>query len=131
MSNDLKWSCHISEIPRKVTTRLYFLKQLKRAGVATKELVTFYTTCICPVMQYSCSVCHINSLPNYLSDDLEFLQERAMRISHPFVNPEHKLHKFLAKLNKGNFNIRNTRKYHVHIRKNHVHIIVIVQNLLL
>ena len=83
ISNDL--NCHINEISRMVSTRLYFLKQLKRAGVASKELVTFYTVCIRPIMEYACPVYH-NSLPSYLSDELESLQKRAMRIIHPFVN---------------------------------------------
>ena len=39
----------------------------------------FYTTCIKPLTEYACQVYH-NSLPNYLSDDLEWLQKRAMRI---------------------------------------------------
>ena len=58
---------------------------MRRAGVASKELVTFYTVCIRPIMEYACSVYH-NSLPSYLSDELESLQKRAMRIIHPFVN---------------------------------------------
>ena len=36
-------------------------------------------TCIRPLTEYSCLVYH-NSLTNYLSDDLERLQKRAMRI---------------------------------------------------
>ena len=98
-------------------------------------------------MEYACPIYH-NSLPSYLSDELESLQKRAMRIIHPFVNyrdalelanletvynrrrarttklfqefgkkPEHKLHRFLPKLNKCNFNLRNTRKYHVPVCK--------------
>ena len=82
ITSDLKWNHHISEISRKVSKRLYFLKQLKRARVATKDLVIFYITCIRPTMEYACPVYH-NSLPNYLSDELESLQKRAMRIIFP------------------------------------------------
>ena len=88
-------------------------------------------------MEYACPVYH-NSMPSYLSDQLESLQKRAMRIIHLFVEyrgalelanletaydrreaqttkffqevskkPEHKLHRFLPKLNKCNFNLRN------------------------
>ena len=36
ISNYLKWNCFdVSEISQKVSTRLYFLKQLKRASVET------------------------------------------------------------------------------------------------
>ena len=48
ISNDLKWNCHASEISRKVSTRLFFLKQLKRANVEIQDLVTFYVTCLRP-----------------------------------------------------------------------------------
>jgi len=41
ISKDLKWNCHVSEISCKVSARFYFLKQLKGASVATKELVTW------------------------------------------------------------------------------------------
>ena len=79
---DLKWNRHVSEIVRKVSTRLYFLRQLKRANVPTKEvkeLLTFYVTCIRPITEYACPVFH-NGLPQYLADDLERLQKRALRI---------------------------------------------------
>ena len=59
ISKDLKWNCHVSEISRKVSARLYLLKQLKRACVATEELITFYTTCIRPVIEYASPVFHI------------------------------------------------------------------------
>ena len=77
-----KWNVHISETVRKVSSRLYCLRQLKRAKIATKELITFYKTCIGPVSEYACQVNH-NSLPKYLSDDLERLQKRALRIILP------------------------------------------------
>ena len=42
----LKWNCHVSKIVKKASTRLYFLKQLKRAKVAEEELVIYYITYI-------------------------------------------------------------------------------------
>lgn len=82
ITNDLKWNTHLSEITRKVSSRLYFLRQLKRARVDSNELLTFYMTCIRPVAEYACPVFH-NSLPKYLSDELENLQKRAFRIIYP------------------------------------------------
>ena len=73
ISCDPKWNVHISETVRKVSSRLYCQRQLKRAKIATKELITFYKTLIRPVSEYACQVYH-NSLPKYLSDDLERLQ---------------------------------------------------------
>ena len=46
------------------------------------SLHDLYITCIRPVTEYACQVYH-NSLPNYLSNDLERLQKRAMRMIHP------------------------------------------------
>ena len=46
ISHDLKWNMHTSELSRKCSSRLYFLRQLKRSGVAPSELVLFYMTCI-------------------------------------------------------------------------------------
>ena len=37
ISSDLRWNCHVSEISRKFSSRLYFLRQLKRASIPTKE----------------------------------------------------------------------------------------------
>ena len=66
-------------ICKKVAARLYFLRQLKRAKVPANDLLSFYTTCIRPVAEYACPVFH-TTLPQYLSDQLERLQKRALRI---------------------------------------------------
>ena len=46
------------------------------------DLILFYSTCIRPVIEYACQAFH-DSLPKYLSDDLERLQKRAFRIIFP------------------------------------------------
>ena len=38
ISSDLKWNFHVSEITKKAVPRFYFLRQLKRAAIPTKEL---------------------------------------------------------------------------------------------
>ena len=43
------------------------------------DLLSFYTTCIRPVAEYAGPVFH-TTLPQYLSDQLERLQKRALRI---------------------------------------------------
>ena len=82
ISSDLKWNAHVLELVRKVSTRLYFLRQLKRSHVATKELLLFYITCIRSTLEYGSPVFH-RALPSYLSEDLERLQKRAMKIIYP------------------------------------------------
>ncbi len=73
ISDDLKWNSHVKNICKKASIRLYLLRQLKRANGPSKDLVLFYVTCIRPVVSYACEVFH-DSLPAYLSDDLERLQ---------------------------------------------------------
>jgi len=60
---NLSWSVHINRITSKASKRLYFLKQLKRAGVPQNRLLHFYTAVIRPVREYSAPVWHhlINS----------------------------------------------------------------------
>ena len=79
ISNDLKWNVHVEMICKKVPVSLYFLRQLKRAKVPANDLLSFYSTCIRPVAEYACPVFH-TALPQYLSDQLERLQKRALRM---------------------------------------------------
>ena len=84
------WECsyfnNFYDICNKVAPHLYFLRQLKHAKVATNDLLSFYTTCIRPVAEYACPVFHttlrqyLSIKKKYLSDQLERLQKRAVRI---------------------------------------------------
>ena len=48
----------VEAITSKATQRLYFLKQLKRAGVPHTQLLDFYITVIRPVLDYAVPVWH-------------------------------------------------------------------------
>ena len=91
ISSDLRWNCHVAEISKKVATRLYFLKQLKRANIPAKDLLIFYLTCIRPVTEYACPVFH-NAQTAYLSAELKQLQKPAMRVIFLFVPYSDALH---------------------------------------
>ena len=82
ISNNLKWNNHISELVRKAAPHLYYLRQLKRSWIALKELLLFYTTCIHSTLEYASLVFH-RTLSEYLNDDLERVQRRALRIETP------------------------------------------------
>ena len=69
---------------------LILLRQLKRTKLPSNNLLLFYVTCIRPVAEYACEVFH-DSLPKYLSDDLEKLQRRACRIILPGYSYENAL----------------------------------------
>ncbi|PFX27209.1 RNA-directed DNA polymerase from mobile element jockey [Stylophora pistillata] len=82
VSDNLRWNAHVESICKKAAKRLYFLKQLKRAKVPSEDMLLFYTTCIRPVLEYACPVFH-HSLPQYLSNEMERLQKRALRMIQP------------------------------------------------
>lgn len=52
ISHDLKWNMHTSELIRKCSSRLYFLRQLKRSGVAPSELVNWNTQVLYSIVLY-------------------------------------------------------------------------------
>ena len=80
VSGDIKWNVQVSELVRKVSARLYFLRQLKKAH--TRQLFLFYITCFCSIIEYGSPVFHC-TLPSCLSEDLERLQKCAMKIIYP------------------------------------------------
>ena len=76
-------------VGKKVSTRLHFLCQLKRARIHPSDLLTFYKTKTyvrpgivmehaCPVFQYSLAI--------YRSEEFKELQRRAFRIIFPTLS---------------------------------------------
>ena len=82
ISVDLKWNTHITHIVSKASKRLYFPCLLKRFGVDRSSLLTVFTTCIRPVLEYGCQVWSYG-ITQYLSDEIERIQKRALKIIHP------------------------------------------------
>ena len=80
-SRDLKWSDHIDIICSKASSRIHFLKQLKRSGVPTADLLGLhhYVSVIRPTLEYACPVWH-SSITSEQSDTLENMQKRALRV---------------------------------------------------
>lgn len=83
VSQDLKWNAHVQHIVLKASKRIYLLKELKRASIPAADLLTFYTSCIRPVLEYACVVYH-HALPAYLVDDIEYIQKRCLRIIYSY-----------------------------------------------
>ncbi|KXJ15149.1 hypothetical protein AC249_AIPGENE11276 [Exaiptasia diaphana] len=71
-------------------SRLYQLRQLKRANAVPDQLMCFYKTCIRPVTEYAFQTFH-DGLPRYLSEELETIQRRALKIISPALNYEQAL----------------------------------------
>jgi len=85
ISNDLKWAQHVNVISLKATFRLYFLKQLKRAGAGAGDLLCFYNTIVRPVLEYASPVWH-SSFTAAQTESLESLQKRTIRIIYPYLD---------------------------------------------
>ena len=81
IDSSLSWSIHIDHIIKKATTRLHFLKQLKRAGLSNSHLLHFYTTVIRPVLEYCAPAWHY-ALTKAQSESLEAIHKRAIHITH-------------------------------------------------
>ncbi|KAK2160341.1 hypothetical protein NP493_1654g01058 [Ridgeia piscesae] len=82
ISQDLTWNKHVDNIVKKAGKRLYMLYQLKRAGITQKDLVSVYISVVRPVLEYACPVWHTN-LPQYLSDNIEVIQKKALKCIFP------------------------------------------------
>ena len=82
ISEDLKRVLHTDFICKKAAKRLHALRLLKRFSIPSSKLVRVLNTCIQPVLEYACHVWH-HSLPKYLSDQIERIQRRALRIIFP------------------------------------------------
>lgn len=83
--DDLKWNDHIDNVTVKASQRVYLLKQLNRADIDCISLLQFYCACIKSVLEYACQSFH-SSLPAYLSDQLERILKRSLRIIYPDVS---------------------------------------------
>ena len=53
VSNNLTWNEHVDAVTKKTTKRIYFMRVLKRAGVAPKELVHIYLASIRSIIEYT------------------------------------------------------------------------------
>ena len=66
------------------------LRLLKRTDACIDTLITVYTTIIRPVLEYACQVWHYN-IQQYLCEDIEKIQKRALRIILPLQKYDEEL----------------------------------------
>ena len=90
------------QLPLKpVNVFTFFLKQLKRAGVPTDQLVHFYVAVIRPVLEYFTPVWHYD-ITHTQTEQIESIQKRAIRIIFPLtreISYPYALSLFAANLN--------------------------------
>jgi hypothetical protein len=79
---DLNWQLHVESICSKAGSRLYYLKQLKRAGLPSNRLRLWYLSVVRPVLEYCSAVWH-HGLTKAQSEKIESIQRRALRIIFP------------------------------------------------
>ena len=85
IQSNLKWDLHINEVVAKASKRLHILCVLKRGGVPPADLLKVYFALIRSVLEYCCPVWH-NALPVKLSDSIDRVQKRALRIIFPALH---------------------------------------------
>ena len=81
MSN-LSWEDHIANLVSKASRRLHLLRELKRAGLSTKYLLTCYFSIIRSTTVYACQV-FSTALTSEQSHTVETIQRRAVQIIPP------------------------------------------------
>ena len=83
ISNDLSWATHCECVVKKANRHLYATRQLKKCGVPQGNLVSIYCSIVRSILE-NVSVVFAN-LPEYLSQDLERIQRRALAIIFPLA----------------------------------------------
>ena len=79
IDNNLKWTSHTAYIYSKASSRLYFMKLLKRSDAWVDDMLHFFKTVIRFLLEYACPVWH-TCLTHEQSDQTESIQRRALKI---------------------------------------------------
>ena len=85
IQNNLKWNNHIESIVAKASKRLHILGVLCWGGIEITDLITIYAALIWSLPEYCCVVWH-HALPFYLSQEVECIQKRALKIIVPALS---------------------------------------------
>ena len=86
LTNNLKWQGQIDYVCGKGSSRLYFLRMLRQAGVDPKDIVAIYMALICSILEYACQVWHTGQTAQQ-SNQLELVQHSALRVAYTY--PDH------------------------------------------
>ena len=76
IDSNLKWNTHVNYICAKASSRLYFLKQLRKCSTSIGDMLHFYTAVIRPVLEYACPVWS-SSITKEQSSHIKAVQRRA------------------------------------------------------
>ena len=81
ISDNLKWNNHVDYIYKKASKRLHSLRVLYRAGIGKTSILKVYLTIVRPILEYAVPVWQ--SIPEWLSDKIVSIQQRALNIIFP------------------------------------------------
>ena len=107
MSN-LSWEDHIANLVSKASRRLHLLRELKRAVLSTKDLLTCYFSIVRSTSEYTCQVWY-TTLTNEQSHADESIQRRNMQITLPHKTYEALHDHRLVTLQQGRTELCNIR----------------------
>ena len=79
LSHDINWQAHTDAIITKASSRVYFLKILKKSGLQSHQLQHFYLSVIRPILEYCSPIWH-HGLTKAQAKSLEAIQRRTLRI---------------------------------------------------
>ena len=80
INNELQWNNHADFILKKAS-KLYSLRILCRVGVAQDNILKVFLSTVRPVLEYAVPVWQ--AIVDYLSDVIEGVQKRALRLIYP------------------------------------------------
>ena len=112
MSN-LSWEDHIANLVSKASRRLHLLRELKRADLSAKDLLTCYYSFVRSTTEYACQVW---SYDEALHDHrLVTLQQRrnelCNRLFKDIQNSSHRLNSLLPLQHNPGYQLRHSKKY--------------------
>ena len=106
-NENLKWNCNVDYIIAKASKKLYALGLLKIAGV--QDMLKVFRSSVISVLEYAVQVWQ--DIPDYLSDRIETVQKRALKI----INPNSSYSQALSQANETTLSIRRELLCHVFI----------------
>ena len=81
LSNNLTWNEHVTHIVKKGSMRLYAIHALNKCRLTDRQLILVYCSIIRSVLEYASPAWA--GLMQYLSDQIESIQKRALKIIFP------------------------------------------------
>jgi hypothetical protein len=104
LANNLSWDIHVDKILKKANSRIYALRLLKKAGLSPLNIVHIYCAVIRSQLEYASPVW--SALPKTLSDLIESVPKRALKIAYPTLS----YHSYDEALQKSNIKLLSTRR---------------------